>query len=54
MSFSNEVINLVDSLETDRRHYRLIEQLETSVTALPMNIAEEKGRDSKKEYIHFL
>jgi len=32
----------------------MIEQLEAAVTSIPMNIAEGKGRDSKKEYVHFL
>jgi len=54
MVLSNDVIDLVDRLETDRKHYRLIEQLEAAVTSIPMNIAEGKGRESKKEYIHFL
>ena len=54
MAFANDVIDLVDRLETDRKHYRPIEQLEAAVTSIPMNIAEGKGRESKKEYIHFL
>jgi four helix bundle protein len=54
MILANGVIDLVDHLETDRKHYRLIEQLEAAVTSVPMNIAEGKGRESKKEYIHFL
>ena len=54
MAFANDVIDLVDRLETDRKHYRLIELLEAAVTSIPMNIAEGKGRESKKEYIHFL
>ena len=54
MAFANEVIDLVDKLDTDRKHYRLIEQLEAAVTSIPMNIAEGKGRESKKEYVHFL
>ena len=54
MAFANDVIDLVDRLETDRKHYRLIEQLEAAVTSIPMNIAEGKERESKKEYIHFL
>ena len=54
MSLANDVIDLVNCLETDRKHYRLIEQLEAAVTSIPMNIAEGKGRDSKKEYTHFL
>ncbi len=54
MTLANDVIDLVDHLETDRKHYRLIEQLEAAVMSIPMNIAEGKGRESKKEYIHFL
>ena len=54
MLLANDVIDLVDHLKTDRKHYRLIEQLEAAVTSIPMNIAEGKGRESKKEYMHFL
>ena len=54
MVFANEVIDVVENLETTRKHYRLIEQLESAVTSVPMNIAEGKGRNSKKEYVHFL
>ena len=54
MQFVDQVIDLVDKLETNRKHYRLIEQLESAVTSIPMNIAEGKGRSSKKEFIHFL
>jgi len=54
MAFANDIVELIDHLETDRKHYRLIEQLEAAVTSIPMNIAEGKGRESKKEYIHFL
>jgi len=54
MEFANQVIQLIDCLDTPRKHYRLIEQLESAVTSVPMNIAEGKGRESKKEFIHFL
>jgi len=54
MAFANDVIQGIEHLETDRKHYRMIEQLEAAVTSIPMNIAEGKGRDSKKEYVHFL
>lgn len=54
MAFANDVIRGIEHLETDRKHYRMIEQLEAAVTSIPMNIAEGKGRDSKKEYVHFL
>ena len=36
MAFANDVIDLVDRLETDRKHYRLIEQLEAAVTSIPI------------------
>jgi four helix bundle protein len=54
MEFANQVIQLIDGLDTPRKHYRLLEQLESAVTSVPMNIAEGKGRESKKEFIHFL
>jgi len=54
MYFANDIIDLIEQLETPRKHYRLIEQLEAAVTSIPMNIAEGKGRNSKKEFIHFL
>ncbi len=48
------IVGLVDGLQTDRKHYRLIEQLEAACTSVSMNIAEGKGRFSKKEFVHFL
>ena len=54
VEFSSEVIDLVDTLQTDRKHYKLIEQLEAAVTSIAMNIAEGKGRYSQKEFIQFL
>jgi hypothetical protein len=40
MEFANQVIQLIDSLDTPRKHYRLLEQLESAVTSVPMNIFE--------------
>jgi four helix bundle protein len=54
VDFAERVILLVEKLETDRKHYRLIEQLESCSTSVAMNIAEGKGRYSQKEFIHFL
>ena len=54
IDLATAVIALVDDLNTDRKHFRLIEQLESAVTSIPMNIAEGKGRSSKKEFIYFL
>ena len=52
--FADQVIDLVENLDTDRKHFRLIEQLEAASTSIAMNIAEGKGRYSKKEYVQFL
>jgi len=54
MVFANEVISLTEQLDTFRKHYRLVEQLESSATSVPMNIAEGKGRSSQKEFSYFL
>ena len=54
MLFVNRVIDIIDILDTPRKHYRLIEQLESAATSIPMNIAEGKGRISNKEFMHFL
>jgi four helix bundle protein len=51
VEFSNKVINLVEDVETNRKHFRLIEQSEASSSSIALNIAEGKGRYSKKEFI---
>jgi len=52
--WASEIVSLSDNLETDRSHFRLIEQLESACTSVAMNIAEGKGRYSQKEFIQFL
>ena len=54
VDFADKVIEVVEKLDTSRKHYRIIEQLESSSTSISMNIAEGKGRYSNKEFIHFL
>ncbi len=54
LDFSIGVINLVEEIDTPRKHYRLVEQLEGSCTSIALNISEGKGRFSKKEFKHFL
>jgi four helix bundle protein len=54
LNFADQVIELIDNLETSRKHYRLIEQLESAATSVQMNIAEGKGRNSHKEFLQFL
>ncbi len=54
VEFATKVIDLTEKIEKSRKHYRLIEQLEAASTSIALNIAEGKGRYSKKEFIQFL
>ena len=54
VDFAVEVIDTVEDITTDRKHYRLLEQIEASSTSVSMNIAEGKGRFSKKEFVQYL
>ena len=54
VEFARMVIELAEKIYTGRKHYRLIEQLESASTSIALNIAEGKGRRSKKEFIQFL
>ena len=54
MEYSVCIIKLIEEIETSRKHYRLIDQLESSCTSIALNIAEGKGRFSKKEFKQFL
>ncbi len=46
VDFAVKVIELVETIDTERKHYRLIEQIEASSTSISMNLAEGKGRFS--------
>ena len=54
IDFADNVIGITQSLETNRNHFRIIEQLESAVLSISNNIAEGKGRYSKKEFVHYL
>ena len=54
VDFAVKVIDLSEKITTDRKHFRLVEQLESSATSVGLNIAEGKGRYSKKEFLQFL
>ncbi len=54
VEFAVDVINLVENISTDRKHYRLLEQVEASSASVSMNIAEGKGRFSRKEFSQYL
>jgi four helix bundle protein len=52
--FAKNVITIVEQNKSDRHHFRLLEQIESSVSSISMNIAEGKGRYSKKEFVQYL
>jgi four helix bundle protein len=54
VAFAVRVIDAVEGISTDRKHYRLIEQIESCSSRIALKIAEGKGRFSKKEFVHFL
>ncbi len=54
VDFADRCLSIVENLADDRKHYRLIEQFESACTSVSLNIAEGKGRFSKKEFVHFL
>ena len=54
IDFAEVVIKTVDQFKAPRKHYRIIEQLESAAISVSSNIAEGKGRYSKKEFIHYL
>ena len=53
VDFAVKVIDLVETIDTGRKHYRLFEQIESSSTSISMNLAEGKGRFSQKEFIQY-
>ena len=54
VDFAEAVIKTIDEFDAPRKHYRIIEQLESAAISVSSNIAEGKGRFSKKEFVHYL
>lgn len=54
IDFSVDVIDAIDEMETPRKYFKLIEQLETACTSVPSNISEGKGRYSRRDFTKFL
>ena len=54
VEFAVEVIEMVEDIDIDRKHYRLLERIELNSAAISMNIAEGKGRFSEEEFIPYL
>ena len=52
--FAETVISSSEQWRTNGKHFRLLEQIEAAVTSVAMNIAEGKGRFSKKEFAQYL
>lgn len=53
MSLTDAVYDLVKKLPSEER-YALGDQLRRAVVSIPSNIAEGFGRDSHKDFAHFL
>ena len=53
VDFAVRVIDVIESLESSRKRFRLLEQIEASVSSISMSLAEGKGRFSKKEFTHY-
>ncbi len=49
VDFADKCLVTVESMETSRKHYRLLEQLEAAATSPALNIAEGKGRLSLRD-----
>ncbi|MEQ9287539.1 MAG: four helix bundle protein [Cyclobacteriaceae bacterium] len=54
IDFAQSVIEVAESNNSERKHFRLLEQIEAASASVSMNIAEGKGRYSKKEFVHYL
>lgn len=54
IEFAKVIIDLTEVINTERKHFRLINQLESAATSVALNIAEGSGRYSRKEFVHFL
>ncbi len=54
VAFSDNCLSLAERLERDGRSRRLIDQFQAACVSPAQNIAEGKGRFSKKEFVHFL
>ena len=48
VDFAVRIIDLVEKFDSNRKHYRLLEQIEASSTSISMNLAEGNGRFSQK------
>ena len=53
LELADYVLGLLESIPLNK-HFRLVSQMEAAVVSVPQNIAEEKGRQYKKEFLQYL
>lgn len=51
--YSVEIVKFLDSIETKRIHYSIIDQLLRSSTSIGANVVEAKSAHSRKDFIKF-
>lgn len=54
VDFAVKIIKIAETMEVERKHFRLLEQIEAASTSVAMNLAEGKGRYSKKSLFNFV
>ncbi len=54
VDFAKRIMDLSERIKTDHKHSHLIDQLEASSASVALNIAEGKGRYTKKDLIQYL
>ncbi len=54
VELADRCLDVVDRICDGKRHHRLLGQLESAAVSPALNIAEGKGRYSKKEFTQFL
>jgi four helix bundle protein len=54
VDFADRCLDLADRINDAKRHHRLLGQFESAAVSPALNIAEGKGRYSKKEFAQFL
>jgi len=54
VDFADRCIEITGRIESGRGRVRLLDQLENAATSPALNIAEGKGRFSKREFVQFL
>ncbi|MEM6601730.1 MAG: four helix bundle protein [Verrucomicrobiota bacterium] len=53
VAYNVAILELSEELSQKKRHFRILKQLEASSLSVAQNIAEGKGRRSKKEFIQY-